>query len=222
MDAATMVWLIWGAVAALELVVLYLAVRMLRQAAMARRLETTRISQITRPGVYEATGQVVSPHPVVCLGHKCVWYEYERRRHGRRHSRREWAEKEFVPFMVRDETGLIGVDPSRAKVDAKRLLGRHALDPGGATLLRPGWVIHERLNGIEVDSPVYVAGPVVRQGEVLSFEAGDEGPLLISYRSETAFRRSRLVRAFCYVALAAATPIAAWYLLERFGQTIGS
>jgi len=222
MDAGTLVWLIWGAVAAFDLIVLYLAVRMLRQAAMTRRLETTKVSQITRPGVYEVTGQVVSPHPVVCLGHKCVWYQYERRRHGRRHSRREWAETEFVPFMVRDDTGLIGVDPSRARVDARRLLGRHALDPGGATFLRPGWIIHERLKGIEVDSPVYVAGPVVREGGVLSFEPGDEAPLLISYRSEAAFRRSRLVRAFCYVVLAVAAPMAAWHLLARVGQTIGS
>jgi len=212
-------WLILAFGAGAEAACIYVAARMFRQAALTRRLRTTRIADISRPGLYEVTGEVVNPHPVVCLGHKCVWYEYERSRlAGKGGFLREWAEKDFVPFMVHDGSGFIGVDPEGATVDARPLLAKQGWDPDGATLLRPGPLIRERLRGIEVGSRVYVAGPVVRKGAVLSFEADGTAPLIISYRSEVAFRLTRILWGAASVAAGMGVPFGVWYALRYIGR----
>ena len=208
-----MTWVLLGAAGIGELACVYQAVRLLRRVALAGRLLTSTVRDITRPGLYEVYGEVVCPQPRKYKGFDCVWFRYElkRRVHTGRHSRwvTEYAEADSTPFMIRDETGCIGVEPDRADVDARPLAAeRH--NPRGLIAGLTEGPTQETLRGITVGSRVYVAGPVVQEGTVLSFERRGGPPLLISCRSERALSRSLLRRAFGYTLLALILPAVAW------------
>lgn len=104
-----------------------------------------------------------------------------------------------VPFLIRDETGIIAVQPNHAAIDGRQIIDRHepwsgntdALSVGSFRLAQPrrnhrvlGYQYTEEI--IPVGAPVYIIGEATdREGTpVIGNPADTEQPFIISLRSE--------------------------------------
>ena len=164
-------------------------------------------------GVVECT----SPLTAELSEQPCVWYSmsvqerYEetyqerdaegRTRTGTRTATTTVASNtQAVPFLIRDETGTIAVQPKDATIDGRKTVDRHEPWSGNANALSMGQF---RLTGqtrrnhrvlgyhyteqiIPIGAPVYVIGEVTdREGKpVVGKPANEEKPFILSLRSE--------------------------------------
>ncbi|CAN5602739.1 MAG: E3 ubiquitin ligase family protein [Rubrobacteraceae bacterium] len=105
------------------------------------------------------------------------------------------SNERFAPFAVEDESGAIGVKAEDAEVDALEVVNRFEKDDGSGSgsVSLGGFTVNlgggEQTIGyrhvekiLPVDAPVYVLGPVGRDGEISASD--DEERFIISYRSE--------------------------------------
>ncbi len=123
------------------------------------------------------------------------------------------SNEQFAPFAVEDKSGAIGIKAEDAEVDAKEVVNRFEQDDGGGrgSITLGGFTVNlgggERTIGyrhvekiLPVDAPVYVLGPVGRDGEIA---ASDDARFIISYRSEEQLEKKYKKDAFVLALVAA-------------------
>lgn len=166
-------------------------------------VETSNIGHL-REGQVEVKGVAGSEHPLQApgIGTPCVYYQYEVERkvyktdsNGNRRS--EWKTvdqgKSNAPFTVADETGIVTVDPNKAKVDcpvvADQYLERNQLEGDGMfakfvnVAMLSGRDERIKVRAINLDTPLYVLGHARPAGDAMRISKGD-GKFFISTKSE--------------------------------------
>ncbi|NUN53863.1 MAG: hypothetical protein HUU06_13910, partial [Planctomycetaceae bacterium] len=190
---------------------------------------------------HEVQGTVECEKPLAAPGQAgdCVWYRFtiveeyqERTHHPRRGSQtRDVSEtvldrQEAVPFLLKDESGSIRVDPEGAHLDGKLVRGSAEDTTGNMVLPEMTLGGSRRLKGrrreirlIPVGGPGYVLGRCVERDGVLVL-ARDEleaKPFVVSCRSERELLaghelglKAKLLLAVGGAVLGAASLLAAW------------
>ena len=209
-------------------VLLYKARKQLRKTALMGRVETSRAADVAglsagAPVEVKGTLRCEEPLESEMAGHECAYYisqvirEYEVRTtdsdgDSRRSRRSEVmaSNERFAPFVVEDDSGMVGIRGEGAEVDAVEVQNRFETDTGregGVTL--GGITVHlgggPRTIGyryvesiLPLDSPVYVLGTAREDGHI-GAPAEEEGGqrFLISHRSEeqleSRYKRSALL-----------------------------
>lgn len=151
-------------------------------------------------------------------GTPCIYYDFEvvrryqrrrsilsvtgtgnrRRRSGSRRRRETVAEnKQWVPFILQDQSGHVRVNPDGAWFEARKVMDRYEREQGNDLLGIPGLNVNlglgrDRTLGYEIrenviaaDEPVYVVGAVNENGEIT--RSGNHG-IIVSYRPESTLR----------------------------------
>lgn len=124
------------------------------------------------------------------------------------------SNERFAPFAVEDESGAVGVKAEDAEVDAMEIVNRFEKDDGSGSgsITLGGFTVNlgggERTIGyrntektLPVDAPVYVLGPVGRDGEISASDT--EKRFIISYRSEAQLEKKYKKDAFTLALVAA-------------------
>jgi len=110
---------------------------------------------------------------------------------------------QFAPFMVEDDTGLVGVHAEGAEVDARQVVNRFDRNTGNeGTFSLGGMTVNlgggERTIGyryteniLPVDESIYVLGAVQEGGVIGAPHSGEKGRrFVVSHRSEEAHTQS--------------------------------
>jgi E3 Ubiquitin ligase len=197
-------------------VLLYFRRKSLGKIELMRSVQTSAASDVsaTAPGtLVEVKGTLRCENPLKSemAEQTCAYYlsqvmrEYEvtdRDSDGdlrtRRRSEVVASNERFAPFIVEDESGVVGVRGEGAEVDALEVMNRFERDTGGAGSITLGGLTVNLGGGdrtigyrylekiLPLDSPVYVLGAAQEDGQVGAPSEEVEGAarFLISYRSE--------------------------------------
>lgn len=224
--------LMWVAAGAL----LYFRRKQLRKTELMRRVETSQASEVAALSAgtpVEVKGFVRCEEPLKSemAGHECAYYlsqvireyrEADRDADGdmqtRRRSEVMASNERFAPFVVEDDSGLVGIRGEGAEVDALEVMNRFENDTGGEGSITLGGISVNLGGGartigyryvetvLPVDAPVYVLGVAQEDGHIggPADESGEER-FLISHRSEEQlekkYRRSALLLGLLAVGL---------------------
>jgi hypothetical protein len=123
-----------------------------------------------------------------------------RRRHrGRSRGKETVAEnRQWVPFLVHDQSGHVPVYPEGAHFEARKVLDRYEREDSNNLFGIPGLDINIgfggnrtlgyeiRENVIPVDAPVFVAGPINDNGQIAR---NNHHGVIVSHRPENALRQ---------------------------------
>jgi len=213
--------IIIGVTAIIEIILAYFIYKQFKLRSVFTLTETSRAKEVNYEGLVEVKGEVVCPKPITVMGVPCVYYRYVRERLRSRYGRSyrsgwstDYTEKRHVPFFVKDETGLVQVNPEGAETDNRTLhrgydsgdLSGTILGSIGGVLTADTGVTRDKLTGISVGDRAYVVGSAVRHGKVFIIEKGPYGPLFISNKSEETVKRNRLLWGVGLAVLALAIP----------------
>lgn len=188
--------------------------KQLRKTGLMRRVETSLASEVAGLPVgtpVEVKGTLRCDEPVrsEMANHECAYYlsqvirEYNVRDHdsqGHLRTRRRTevmaSSERFAPFVVEDDSGVVGIRGDGAEVDALEVMNRFENNTGGGDVTLGGSTVHlgggqntigyRYVEGIlPVGAPVYVLGVLGEDGNIgAPAEQGGEQRFLISHRSE--------------------------------------
>ena len=219
MGPGTIQLIITGAAVIIEAVLIYYIYKIFKLRRVLALTDTSPIDQVNFEGLFEIKGEVACPNPITVMGIPCVYYHYLRERkrrssgrHGGSSWHKDYEETKFVPFFVKDETGLIQVASEGAETDNLVLhKGRDYDDMGGGGILGGMFssdtgVTRDKLQGIRVGDQAYVVGSAVEAGKVFVIQKGPYGPLFISNKSEEVAKRNKLILGVVLLLVAAGIP----------------
>jgi hypothetical protein len=224
--------LIWVAAG----VLLYQRRKQLRKTDLMRRVETSQAAQVAALSAgtpVEVKGFLRCEEPLKSemAGHECAYYlsqvireynETDRDADGdlqtRRRSEVMASNERFAPFVVEDDSGVVGIRGEGAEVDALEVMNRFENDTGGEGSITLGGISVNLGGGartigyryvesvLPVDGPVYVLGVAQEDGHIgAPVEEDGEKRFLISHRSEEQlekkYRRTALLLGLLAVGL---------------------
>jgi hypothetical protein len=186
----------------------------LRKTGLMRRVETSPALEVAGLPVgtpVEVKGTLRCEEPIrsEMTNHECAYYlsqvirEYNVRDYdsdGHLQTRRRTevmaSNERFAPFVVEDDSGVVGIRGEGAEVDALEVMNRFENNTGEGDFILGGLTVHlgggpstigyRYVEGIlPVGAPVYVLGVVGEDGNIgAPAEEGGEKRFLISHRSE--------------------------------------
>ena len=222
---------VWVAVA----FILNSARKQVRKTALMRRVETSRALEVAglpvgTPVEVKGTLRCEEPIKSEMANQECAYYlsqvireynvrDYDSDGHLRTRRRTEVriSSERFAPFVVEDDSGMVGIRGEGAEVDALEVMNRFEDNTGERDVTLGGRTVHlggghstigyRYVEGIlPVGAPVYVLGVLGEDGNIgAPAEEGGEKRFLISHRSEEQlekkYRNSALLRGCLAVAL---------------------
>jgi E3 Ubiquitin ligase len=217
-------------------VLIYQRRKQLRKTELMRRVETSQAAEVAALSAgnpVEVKGFLRCEEPIKSemAGHQCAYYlsqvireysETDRDADGdlqtRRRSEVMASNERFAPFVVEDDSGMVGIRGEGAEVDALEVMNRFENDTGGEGSIMLGGLTVNLGGGartigyryvesvLPVDAPVYVLGVAQEDGHIgAPAEEGEGKRLLISHRSEEQlekkYRRAALLLGLLAVGL---------------------
>lgn len=186
----------------------WLSKKQQKTSAAMQKSKPVPINQLQANAQAEVQGTVVAKNPLTTpfSNRECVYYKYEvekevRRRDSEGHLETDWEQVEeadkMIPFMIKDKTGQVMVDPEGAAIEA-RDLGEQRFRRGerfGSDILRNILSSisdsNTRVNeeALLVGEPAYIFGYLAEGPNGLEFKKNGKD-FLISCKSEEEVQKS--------------------------------